>query len=72
VFELFDALHKFGPLGLGHAAHLGLGRGVGNDGIEVRQLGGCGAIGSDRSDHGLELGVLARELHEGLAGDTAR
>src|SRR5215831_15736419 len=59
-------------LGGGHRAHFGIGRRVGDERIEARDLGGDGAIVLHRLDDGSELGELARELDVGFGRHRAR
>ena len=57
---------------LRHVAHLGVGRGIGDQRFEVGDLGRDAAIGLDLLDHGAELGEFARQLDEGLRRQLAR
>src|SRR5215471_6536117 len=59
-------------LGGGHRAHFRIGRRVGDERIEARDLGNDGAIVLHRLDDGSELGELARELDVGLGRYRAR
>ncbi len=67
VFEILHALADVVDLVLRQRAHLGIGRAVVHDLLEVGQLLGGGAPGDDAVDDRLELGMLLREAHELLA-----
>ena len=63
---------KAGFSAAGHFAHLGIGRGVRGERVEVGDLGGDGAIGLDRLDDGSELGEFARQLDVVVAAQIGR
>jgi hypothetical protein len=67
VRERFAARFQGGFLGFRQRAHLGIGRGVGQHGVEIGDLGADPLIRPDDFHQRLELGELARQLHIGVA-----
>ena len=54
-------------LGFRHAAHLGIGRGIGDQRVDAGDLGVGGAIGLHGVDQRIEFGEFARDPHVVLA-----
>ena len=71
LFELVLARLQRRLLGFRQLAHLGIGRGIGDQRVEIGDLGGDGAIGLDRLDHRPELGEFARQLDVGVGAQAA-
>jgi hypothetical protein len=71
MLKLFAPLVDGGTLRLRHSAHFAVGRGIGDNAVEVSQLGLGGAIGLDCLDHRTKFGMLAGQFHIGIAGDPA-
>ena len=55
----------------GDGAHLRIGRGIGDDEVEVGDLGGSTAVGFHLCHHGRDLGEFAGELHIGFRRQLA-
>ena len=60
--ELVDARSQRLELGLRHAAHFRIGRGIRQQRLGIGDLGACRAIGLHGIDHRIELGEFARDL----------
>ena len=66
LLERGAARFELGLFRLGDGAHLGVGRGIGDQAREAVEFALRGAIGLHRLDHRRELGEFARQLDIGL------
>ncbi|HEY4969647.1 MAG TPA: hypothetical protein VII35_07055, partial [Steroidobacteraceae bacterium] len=69
-FEAAEA--KRFALGCCHGAHLGFGRRIGEQRIDIRDLGVGGAVGLHRVDQRIEFGEFARDPHIVLGAELAQ
>ena len=70
--ELLDLGIELIALGFRHAAHLGIRRGIRDQGFGVGELLDGGTIGLDRLDQGRDFGEFARHLYIALGRELAK
>ncbi|MGY4341489.1 hypothetical protein ACVWW3_006395 [Bradyrhizobium sp. LM2.9] len=67
--QVLDLWRQLTALGFRHAAHLGIGRGIGDQCLGVGELLDGRTIGLDRFDQWRELGEFTRDLHIAFGGE---
>ncbi len=67
--QILDLRRQLVALGFRHGAHLGIGRGIGDQRLGVGELLDGRTIGFDRFDQWRELGELTRDLHIAFGGE---
>lgn len=70
--QVLDLRIELVALGLRHAAHLGVGRRIGDQRLGVGEFLDGGTIGLHRLDQRGDLGELARDLHIALGGELSQ
>ena len=69
--EIFDPRFQAGTLVFRHRAHLGIGRRIRQQGVDVGQFAAGGAICLHRLDHRIEFGQLPGDADAVVGADLA-